>query len=75
MVFVSIDCIDKYQTYTKLCEEKSTLEKKIKEEEEKTLVLKSEMDMVKSDSYIEETARERLGYVKENQIIFIDSSK
>lgn len=42
---------------------------------EKNQILKDEVKMSKSDSYIEKLARERLGLIKPGETPVIDSSK
>lgn len=59
----------------KLTAEKSELEIEIKDEEQKNSELSMEGDYYKSDAYYEKIAREKLGLVLPNEIIFIDQNK
>ena len=75
LTVTAVSCFGKYSQYLNLCSQQADIEKQIEQQQEKNILLKSELEMIKSDSYIEQTARERLGYVKENQVVFIDGSK
>ena len=59
--------------------ENRELQKKLKEEQEKTLILQKEIDEIKtSDKKIEKVAREKYGLTKEGEEIYkimIDSAK
>lgn len=51
------------------------LNNKIKDEEELNKELKKENEYKNSDEYIEKIARDKLGMVKSNEIIFYDLNK
>lgn len=65
-------------SYSKYCD-LETQEKKlitqIEQEEEKGVLLGSELELNQSDTYIEKMAREKLGYLKSNEIIYVNRSK
>ena len=46
------------------------LDQQIEEEEERTTEIDDLKEYMKTDEYVEETAREKLGLVKENEIVF-----
>ena len=47
-----------------------TLQKSIKEEKKRAKEIEKEKDYMQSDEYIAQVAREKLGLVKDNEIIF-----
>ncbi|MED9965819.1 MAG: septum formation initiator family protein [Blautia sp.] len=48
----------------------ATLEQAIEEEQERTKEIEELRDYMQTDEYAEEVARERLGLVKDNEIVF-----
>lgn len=50
--------------------EKETISEQIEAENERTEDIEALKEYMESDEYAEETAREKLGLVKENEIIF-----
>ncbi len=48
----------------------SALEKSIESEKERTKEIDAEEEYMKTDEYVEEAAREKLGLVKDNEIVF-----
>ena len=48
----------------------SDLEKEKEQEEQRTEEIEKYKDYVGTDEYVEDTARDRLGMVKENEILF-----
>ncbi len=50
------------------------LQKQITEETERQGELNEEMELVGSDEYIEQKAREELGYVKQDETVFISDN-
>ena len=46
------------------------LEKSIDSEKERTKEIEAEKEYMKTDEYVEEAAREKLGLVKDNEIVF-----
>lgn len=47
-----------------------SLEKSIESEKERTKDIEAEKEYMKTDEYVEEAAREKLGLVKDNEIVF-----
>lgn len=64
-----------YTTYAKLKTQETEIQQLIDKEAESTVLLKSELGMYQSDAYIEKIAREKLGYLKSNEVIYINRSK
>lgn len=56
----------------RLDEERVEIQVLIEEEEEKQRTLSNQQHYYESDAYIEKLAREKLGYVKPNDVVFID---
>ena len=48
----------------------TALEKSIESEKERTKEIEAEKEFMKTDEYVEEAAREKLGLVKDNEIVF-----
>ena len=48
----------------------TALEKSIESEKERTKEIEAEKEYMKTDEYVEEAAREKLGLVKDNEIVF-----
>ena len=48
----------------------SDLEKSIENEKDRTKEIDAEKEYMKTDEYVEEAAREKLGLVKDNEIVF-----
>lgn len=47
----------------------------IEEEQKLNMELKRQREMISSDEYIEEVAREKLGMVRKNERVFVDINK
>ena len=61
--------------YQEVKEELAMVTAEIEKEEEKQLDFDSRKAYYNSDTYIEQVAREQLGMVKPNEIIYINRSK
>ncbi len=48
----------------------ASLEKSIESEEDRTKEIDAEKEYMETDEYVEEAAREKLGLVKDNEIVF-----
>ncbi len=64
----------KYDSLVKYNEKIKELEKEISIANQKNEELKSQTDYKNSNEYIEKVARDKLGMVKNNEIIFYDSN-
>lgn len=60
------------QEYRALLKEAAELEQQIAQEQEKALDFEAQKEYYNSDSYIEQIAREQLGLVKSNEILYIN---
>lgn len=72
---ISVGIVKQALRYQELQEELAVVTAAIAEEEEKKLDFDSRKEYYNSDSYIEQIAREQLGMVKPNEIIFINRSE
>ena len=61
--------------YQEVKEELAAVTAEIKEEENKQLDFETRKEYYTSDTYIEQVAREQLGMVKPNEIIYINRSE
>lgn len=59
-----------YNTYSELKDKEKDLDSQIKEEEKIQAGLNEKLELYKTDTYIEDIAREKLGYIKSNEIIY-----
>ncbi len=64
----------KYDSLVKYNEKIKELEKEISIANQKNEELKSQTDYKNSNEYIEKVARDKLGMVKNNEIVFYDSN-
>lgn len=75
VVFIAAVGVGMYwqmQEYRALQKEAAELEQQIAQEQEKTLDFEAQKEYYNSDSYIEQIAREKLGLVKSNEILYIN---
>lgn len=61
-----------YQNYLELTAEYEQLDKQIAQEQSKQHDFQSQKEYYHSDAYIEKIAREKLGLVKSNEIVYIN---
>ncbi len=71
-VYLTVLLIGQQDTLTRNMEQYHELQQKIAAEELRKEELLREESMVGTDEYIEKKAREELGYVKNNEIVFIN---
>ena len=75
VVFIAAVGVGMYwqmQEYRALQKEAAELEQQIAQEQEKALDFEAQKEYYNSDSYIEQIAREKLGLVKSNEILYIN---
>lgn len=75
VVFIAAVGVGMYwqmQEYQALQREAAELEQQIAQEQEKALDFEAQKEYYNSDSYIEQIAREKLGLVKSNEILYIN---
>lgn len=56
-------------------EQEQALTKKVEEEKARTKEIDEQKEYMQTDAYMEEAARDRLGLVKDNEIIFREDSE
>ena len=61
--------------FHKLKQEDAAVMAEIKQEQEKNIQHKNDKEYYNSDEYIEQTAREQLGMVKSNEVLYVDRTK
>ena len=71
-VFVVAGVYWQYREYRQLKVVLADVEQQIADEQQKTLDFQAKKDYYNSDSYIEQIAREKLGLVKSNEILYIN---
>lgn len=69
-VFVAVNIAIQLNTYVELKAQKQELEEKIAEEEQKKEEYNNQMEYYSTDEYIEKIAREQLGLVMPDEIVF-----
>ena len=72
---VSVGICKQFLYYQELQEELAVVKAETKEEEERQQEFETRKEYYTSDSYIEQVAREQLGMVKPNEIIYINRSE
>lgn len=75
LTVISINLFVQLDTYSKLKEQEAIIQKQIDEETLKGVQLASQEEYRNSDAYIEKVAREQLGLIKSNEILFINRAK
>lgn len=70
MLFVSVNVVIQLNTYIDLKAQEEKLEEKIREEQYKQEEYNNQMDYYNTDEYIEKIAREQLGLVMPDEIVF-----
>ena len=68
-------CYIEYAKNLKLDNDIKQIQKEIEAEKSKTQSLNDMLKNRDNDEYVERIAREQLGYVKPNEIIYIDKNK
>lgn len=56
-------------------EQERTLTRKVEEEKARTQEIDGQKEYMQTDEYVEEAARDRLGLVKDNEIIFREAEE
>lgn len=72
---ISVGIVKQYQRYQELKAELAVVTAEIEAAEKKQLDFENRKEYYNSDSYIEQIAREQLGMVKPNEIIYINRSE
>ncbi len=74
-VIVGFGVGEQYLEYRQLCAQYDSLQVQIAQEQEKSLEYENKKEYYNSDSYIEQVAREKLGLVKSNEILYINRNE
>ncbi len=75
VVTVSVGIGTQFIRYQELQEELAVVTAEIEKEQERQLEFDTRREYYTSDSYIEQVAREQLGMVKPNEILYINRSQ
>ena len=74
-VYICVSLISQQFSLAKLSKEEKILDKQITEAQKAAKELEDEKELAETDEYKERVARERLGYMKKNEKVFIDTNK
>jgi cell division protein FtsL len=74
-VYAGFVFINQSTVLGQLNQEKSDLKKQYEEQKAQYAELQNEVQYVGSDAYVEKTAREKLGWVKEGETKFVQENK
>ncbi len=72
---LSVGIFRQYQGYLDLKQEQTKILAQIKEEQEKKAEYENNKEYYQSDAYIEKVAREQLGLLKSNEVLYINRGK
>ena len=75
VIYFSCTIISQQSMINKKTKEVNALQEEISQANEEADKLKSEIDNLQDPEYIEKIARERLGLVRPNERVFVDSNK
>lgn len=74
-IYVSITLINQQLTIMRMEDRKAELNEQIQEAKAETEKLNKQLKNASSDAYIEQIAREKLGLIKDGDIIYVDVGK
>lgn len=74
-VTLSVGIFRQYQGYLQLKQEQIQVLAEIEQEKEKKAQYESNKEYYQSDAYIEKVAREQLGLLKSNEVLYINRGK
>ncbi|WP_352399698.1 septum formation initiator family protein [Anaerotignum sp.] len=69
---VGVGVVSQAKAYDQIKQERMEIASQIKQEQEKQLEFEKRKEYYNSDSYIEQIAREQLGMVKPNEVLYIN---
>ena len=75
LVFFGSAITMQYMDYRSLAREESALLQMIQAEAERTVDLQRDVDYYYSDAFVEKVAREELGLVRDDEILFISDAR
>lgn len=74
-VYICISLISQQFDLSRLNSEEKVLDKEIAQAQKEAKELEDEKSLTNTDEYIERVARDRLGYTKKSEKVFIDINK
>jgi len=74
-VYICVELISQQVTLSNLNKDEKTLDSGISQQEKLSKELNDELKRSGTDEYMEYAAREKLGYTKKNEKVFIDINK
>lgn len=78
VLFVSVVCVKlvfQYELYQQIQQEQAQIQQQIEQAKEKTVEYQNQKEYYGSDAFIEKMAREQLGLVKSNEILYVNRAK
>ena len=74
-VYFSCQLISQQVKFSKLKEENALVDAKIEAAQKEQKNLNSELESIDSEDYLRRIIREKLGFTKPNETVFVDASK
>lgn len=75
VIYVSVTLINQQLTIMRMEDRKAELNEQIQEAKAETEKLNKQLEEASSDAYVEQIAREKLGLIKDGDIIYVDVGK
>ncbi len=72
VIVVFIGAYGQYIAAQNIVAKQNDMKQKIALEQKKTDEIKKDLEYYKSDAFIEKTAREKLGFIKQNEVLFVE---
>lgn len=72
---VGIGTYDRVQEYQRLMDEQMVIATQIEEEQQKKIEFQNKKEYYTSDSYVEQIARDQLGMVKPNEVLYVNRAE
>lgn len=72
---VTVTCAGQFRLYQSLKSDEAKLTKSLEAEKKRKTELSTKKDFYSSDAYIEKIAREQLGLIKPNEVLYINRAK
>ncbi len=69
-IFMMLSMRSKIELYKKLSIEKDSLQQQLTSLEKEIQTLNKEIALINTEEYMEKMAREKLGYIKSNEVVF-----
>ena len=75
LMLLTVKALEVNRLINRVDEEIASTKKELEKEQEKIAAMKAEIEQIDSPEYIEKVAREKLGMVKEEDIVFKERPK